>query len=279
MRPRLLPPSAQSFTFRTSVFFLVALGALAQDTTVFTNRGEPMGVGYRCVEEDLQWAGMSCSDDPCAVYLELTAVAAQKSSILAAGNLHSASATLSSILLQSNDSGATWSERAARIRGDAIEQLQFLDSEHAWAAGETQYPLARDPFVLVTTDAGTSWREYAVGEEGNAGSVQRLWFDSPQHGELIVNGGKKSGKIQFSVFESNTGGDSWKLATTADRAPLLRNAPAAPGDPNWRISTSKDSNSYRIENRVGDDWRTVASFLVEAARCKIDPGQAVEPKP
>jgi hypothetical protein len=94
-----------------------------------------------------------------------------------------------------------------------------------------------------------------------------------------VNAGRKSGKIQFSVFESNTGGDSWKLATTADRAPLLRNAPGAPGDPNWRISTSKDGNSYRIENRVGDDWRTVASFLVEAARCKIDPGQAVEPKP
>ena len=297
MRPRLLSLDAQNGhrtpfplailkpQFLTSRIFLVLLfvlatfGALAQDPAILTNQGEPMAVGYRCVEEDLQWAGMSCSDDPCDIYLELAAVAAQKNRILVAGNLHSASATLGSILLQSEDSGATWSERAARVRGDAIEQLQFLDSDHAWAAGETQYPLARDPFVLITTDGGMSWRERPVEEEGNAGSVQRIWFDSPQHGELIVNGGKGRGKGQYFIFESDSGGESWKLASTADRPPLLRNAPVTTGDANWRISTSKDGNSYRIESRTGDDWTTVSSFLVEPARCRIDPGQAVEPKP
>jgi len=254
---------------------VAALGAFAQDSGILTNHREPMRVGYGCVEEDLQWAGMSCNEDPCPVFLELSAVAAKGRKILAAGNLHSASATLSSILLQSDDGGTTWKEQAARVRGDAIEQLQYLDSEHAWAAGETQYPLPRDPLVLTTTDGGASWHEHPIGEEGNAGSVLRLRFDSPEHGELIVDGGKTSENGRYLSFESETGGDTWKLSSRADRPP----APPSADDPNWRIRTSRDGSAYQIENRGGDSWYSVASFLIETATCKIEPGQVLEPKP
>jgi hypothetical protein len=267
-----------SHILRTTVVFLIALSVSAQDVSILTNHGEPMRVGYGCLEEDLQWAGMSCNEDPCPVFLELSAVAAKGRKILAAGNLHSSSATLTSILLQSDDAGATWKEQAARVRGDAIEQLQYLDSEHAWAAGETEYPLPRDPFVLMTTDGGASWRERPVGEDGNAGSVLRLWFDSPEHGELIVDGGKTGTSGRYLSFESETGGDSWKLSSTADRPATPRHAPATAEDPNWRIRAAKDGSAYQIENRGDSSWYPVASFLIETANCKIDPGQAVEPK-
>jgi hypothetical protein len=278
MRPR-LSSSRLAQIFRPALVFLVALSASAEDASLLVNHGEPMKVGYRCVEEDLQWAGMSCNEDPCPVFLELSAVSAKGRKILAAGNLHSASATLASILLQSDDAGATWKEQAARVRGDAIEQLQYLDSEHAWAAGETEYPLPRDPFVLMTTDGGASWREHPVGEEGSAGSVLRLWFDSPEHGELIVDGGKTATNGRYLSFESETGGDTWKLSSTAARPAMPQHAPATADDPNWRIRTAKDGSAYLIEKRGDDSWYPVASFLIETANCKIDPGQAVEPKP
>jgi hypothetical protein len=296
MRPRLSSQDAQNrpltplslifrtfHIFRATFLFVVVFNAPAQNVSsdaasILTNHGEPMRVGYRCIEEDLQWAGMSCNEDPCPVFLELSAVAAKGRKILAAGNLHSASATLSSILLQSDDAGATWKEQAARVRGDAIEQLEYLDSDHAWAAGETEYPLPRDPFVLMTTDGGASWREHPVGEEGNAGSVLRLWFDSPEHGELIVDGGKTATSGRYLSFESETGGDSWKLSRTADRPTAPPHAPPTAEDPNWRIRTAKDGSAYEIENRGDDSWYPVASFLIETANCKIDPGQSVEPK-
>jgi hypothetical protein len=297
MRPRLSLPDAQNRPrirlcniFRTFHFFLATFlfaavfNASAQSVSsdaasVLTNHGTSMKVGYRCAEEDLQWAGMSCNEDPCPVFLELSAVSAKGRKILAAGNLHSGSATLSSILLQSDDAGATWKEQAARVRGDAIEQLQYLDSDHAWAAGETQYPLPRDPFVLMTTDGGASWREHPVGEEGSAGSVLRFWFDSAEHGEVIVDGGKTAQSGRYLSFESETGGDTWKLSGTADRPSAPRHAPATAEDPNWRIRTTKDGNAYQIENRGDDSWYPVASFLIETANCKIDPGQTAEPKP
>jgi hypothetical protein len=264
-----------ALTIRSAALIvLVVLNALAQDASLLTNHGDPMRVGYGCLEEDLQWAGMSCNEDPCPVYLELSAVAANGRKILAAGNLHGASATLSSILLQSDDSGVTWKEQAMRIRGDAIEQLQYFNAEDAWAAGETQYPLSRDPFVLTTSDGGASWRQHPVGEEGNAGSVLRLRFDSPERGELIVDGGKTATGGRYLSFESQTGGDTWELGGAADR--LL--APPAE-DSKWRIRTTKDGSAYQIENRGDDSWFPVASFLIEAANCKIDPGKDVEPKP
>jgi len=232
-----------------------------------------MRVGYACAEEDLQWAGMSCSDgEPCAIYLELNAVVSNGRKILAAGNLHSTSATLSSVLLQSDDSGATWKEPVTRLRGSVIEQLQFYDPMHAWAAGETQYPLPRDPFVLLTTDGGGLWRERAVGEEGNAGSVQRFWFDTVEHGELIVDAGKASSSGRYLSYESETSGESWLLRGSDDRLPVLRRAPAAADDPDWRIRTGTDGKAWQIEKHAGNAWEAMASFLIEVASCKCDPG-------
>jgi hypothetical protein len=279
MRPRLFPV-ARVFMRAVSTLMPTLVLLSAQDSPVLVNHGEPMQVAYSCPEEDLQFAGMSCTDDEaCAVYLELSSVVADGKRIVAAGDLHSSSATLRSIVLLSEDSGATWKEPAARLRGSALDQLQFYNSQTGWAAGETQYPLPRDPFFLLTTDGGASWRQSLVGEEGSAGAVLRFWFDSAQHGEAIVDAGKTSESGRYLTYESETGGESWTLTGKRNQPPKLAYAPASGENSDWRLSPSQDGKAFRIEQHAGGQWKPVASFLIEAATCRSRAEELKEPAP
>ena len=186
---------------------------------------------------------------------------------------------MGSILLLSDDSGATWREPAARIRGSVIDQLQFYNLQSGWAAGENQYPLPRDPFFLVTTDGGTSWHQHPVGEEGSSGAVQHFWFDSAQHGELIIDAGKASESGRYLSYESETGGESWSLRGKSDQLPKLRRAPSSVDDSDWRTRPSRDGKAVQIEQRVAGQWKPVASFLIEVASCRIHSRELKEPEP
>jgi hypothetical protein len=282
MRPRLFSRRFFLTLTRLSAAFLLpaAFNLSAQEAAILTNSGDPMRVAYACAEEDLQWAGMSCSDDePCPIYLELNSVVPDGKKIVAAGDLHSSSATISSILLVSDDSGATWREPVARIRGSALDQLQFYNLQLGWAAGETQYPLARDPFFLVTTDGGAYWHQRPVGEEGFAGAVQRFWFDSDRHGELVIDAGNTSEGGRYLSYESETGGESWSLLGKGNQLPKLRHAPPPNEDPGWRTRPSKDGKAVVVEQRAGGQWTSVASFLIEVADCRIHSEDLKEPAP
>jgi photosystem II stability/assembly factor-like uncharacterized protein len=253
------------------VFILAAFCASAQEAGItggaLVNNGQPMKPGFACSEEDLAAAGMSCSDeDPCPVYLELSGVASTGKKLALAGNLHGPSATLYSVLLTSDDSGANWKETAARIPGAALDQVQFVDLLHGWAAGETQVPLARDPFVLVTADGGVSWRRKFVGEEGGFGAVQRFWFDSIVHGGLIVDAGRTAKDGHYVLYESRTGGESWNIVSQTAQPPRLRGAPTV-SDVDYRIATDSKSKAYVVEKRAGETWNRLASFLVQVASC------------
>ncbi len=227
------------------------------------NTGQPMAVPFGCAEEELTAAGMACSDsDPCPIYLELSSVSGIGKKVSLTGNLHGASTTLFSVLLSSEDDGATWKEPVKRIPGSALEQIQWLDPLRAWAAGEEQVPLARDPFFLMTRDAGASWRRVPLSEDGGPGSVQRFWFDTPDHGELIVDSGK------YLLYETHTGADSWSLQSKTAQMPRLRRAA---DDLNYRISTDNRSHAYIVERRSGETWVRIASFLVQVANCGARP--------
>jgi len=284
MRPRLFSVArallrAVSRLISTPLLF-ASLNLSAQDSPILSNHGEPMQVSYACAEEDLQWAGMSCTDDePCPIYLELNSVVPDGKKIVVAGDLHSGSATIGSVLLLSDDSGATWREPTARIRGSALDQLQFYNLQTGWAAGETQYPLPRDPFFFLTTDGGASWRQRLVGEDGFAGSIQRFWFDSSQHGELIVDAGKTSESGRYFSYESETGGESWSLLGKSEQLPKLRQAPPPGEDPDLRTRPSRDGKAFQIEQRVGGQWTSVASFLIDVANCRVHSGELKEPEP
>ncbi len=247
---------------------------------VFAWAQEPTRVPFACREADLQNAGLLCTEEePCSIYLEINAIAPAGKKIFLAGDIHATSTTLSSLLLSSDDGGITWKEPAARVAGAAIDQLQIYDLEHGWAAGETQYPLPQDPFFLVTTDGGLSWRKRDVTDDGGPGSILRFWFDTPQHGELIVDGGKSAPSGRYLDYESETGGESWMVRSTTGQAPKIRRAPLADENPDFRVRAAAGGKTYEVEKRVGDGWQPSGSLLIEIASCKIKQVEAKEPTP
>src|SRR6476646_3345259 len=88
------------------------------------NAGKPILVPFQCTDEDIRSAGLTCSDqDPCPVYLELAAVESTGIRIFAAGNIHTSNATLSTILLGTEDNGLTWREVHERVRGAGLDHI------------------------------------------------------------------------------------------------------------------------------------------------------------
>ena len=239
-----------------SAFLLVAVCVPAQEKVPFS-----------CNAEDLATAGMSCSDEyPCPVYLELSSISASGKRLALAGNLHGASATLYSVLLLSDDGGTTWKEPTARITGAALDQVQLFDAQHGWAAGETQVPLARDPFFLITSDGGASWRPKVITEDGGAGAIHRFWFDTAEHGEVVIDAGRTAQSGRYVLYESRTGADNWNVVSHITQIPRLRRAPAVE-DLDYRIGTDSRSHTFTIEKREGEKWNRIASFLIQVANC------------
>lgn len=242
----------------------LAVPGHAQEPVPLTNNGAPMHVAFGCPEDDLRDAGMLCTDaSPCPVYLELNAVASLGDKILAAGDLHSESATLDSILLLSSDGGRTWKEPARRIRGAALDQVQFAGGGNLRAGGETLYPLPRDPFVLLSTDGGGSWHERPVSEDGGPGTVESLRFDSPEHGELTVDEGRSPRGESLVFYETSNGGESW-TRRARNGSPKIRTVAS---DATVRVRTGKDGKAWLIERKEGAGWAAAGTFLIEAARC------------
>ena len=73
---------------------------------------------FQCSEEDIQSFGLGCTEEePCPIYLELSAFETLGNQLFAVGNIHSAANTLYSIGLASADGGKTWREPFQRVRG------------------------------------------------------------------------------------------------------------------------------------------------------------------
>jgi len=232
---------------------------------------EPVHLPFECREEELQRAGMDCSEShPCPVYLELNAVSPDGRKLFVAGNLHSSSATLDSVLMISSDEGSTWKEAADRMPGGSLDLLQFYDLEHGWAAGETQDPLPRDAFILATTTGGDSWHAHPVSDAEAPGAILSFRFDSAKHGELLVDAGNTAPSGRYLSYESETGGDSWTIRDKATTPPKMPDTRELPGNEDWRVRASKDGKSWQIERRdsaAGDRWTAIASFLIDVASC------------
>jgi hypothetical protein len=225
---------------------------------------------FQCTADDMQWAGLSCTEDqPCPVYLELAAMASAGSKIFAAGNIHSETITLYSVLLASADGGKTWQEAHRRIRGAGLDHLQFSGSETGWAGGEALSPLPQDPFLLITSDGGETWGERAIFDENRIGSIQRLWFRSKTEGELIFDRGEGSAEGRYELYETPNGGQTWMMREESDKP--IRVAGATDSDPAWRVRADGPTKSFRLESRQGSQWRSVAAFSVNIGACKPPP--------
>jgi hypothetical protein len=235
------------------------------------NLGKPMRIGFSCTEEDMLAAGMTCSEDePCPVYLELSAAEAVGDKLFLAGNLHSTEATLYSILLASDDGGKSWREPFERQRATSLDRIQFVDFETGWVAGQVLQPLPNDPFLLLTTDGGKSWRRRPVFSESRAGAIQQFWFDSPNAGRLLIADGSR-----FELYESPNGGETWLIREVSDRPIRWKASPAR--EPVVRVRADAAARSFRLERRDGERWTLVASFLIAAGACKPGPAELKPP--
>jgi hypothetical protein len=227
------------------------------------NTGKPMRAAYECTKEVKQAAGLGCSeDDPCPVYLELEDVEAVGNKLFVTGNLHTPMATLYSILLGSDDEGKTWSEPHMRLLTSGLDQIQFVDFQNGWISGANLQNAPRDPFLLLTTDGGKTWRERPIFEESRVAAIEHFAFDSPQHGTLLIDARLDNG--QRELYETHTGGESWAIQENSGPPPR---APKAK-PPAWRVRADAVSHSYVIEKSENNRWQKIASFLVNVATCK-----------
>lgn len=223
----------------------------------------PERVEYSCPTEDVESFGLGCTpEDPCAVFLELASVEAVGAKLFLVGNLHTETTTLYGIVLQSEDAGKTWTEPVKRLRSAALDQIEFLDFSRGWISGAVIEPLPRDPFLLLTTDGGASWKQHAIFEEPRFGSIAQFWFDSAEHGELVID--SNGTPPRHERYESNTGGENWEMKeSTAAAIHLKTNKSAA-----WRVRADAATKTYRVERRGSSGWETVASFVIHVADCK-----------
>src|SRR5207249_1242961 len=134
--------------------------------------------------------------------------------IFTAGNIHTSNATLFTILLGSDDNGLTWREVHERVRGATLDHIQFADVESGWISGITFGPLPQDPFLLVTTDGGKTWRRRDIFSEPRIGALQQFFFDDKTHGSLVIDHGPGSGADRYELYESNDGGETWNISET-----------------------------------------------------------------
>jgi len=248
---------------------------------ILENSGKPMTLPFRCTEDDIGWAGMSCSEEePCPVYLEVTAAEAVGSQIFATGNLHSDTVTLYSVLLRSQDSGKTWREAFQRTRGAGLDHIQFADFANGWASGETLFPLPQDPFLLITADGGKTWHKQPIFDDTQPGSIQQFFFSSKNEGSLIIDHGEGSGSERYALYESPNAGGTWNVKQISGRPLKLTHSGESPD--NLRVQADRATRAFRIEQRQGERWVPAASFAVNAGACRparSEPKAPEEEKP
>ena len=257
---------------------LVVCGWAQEAPAVLEYTGQPMRLAFQCTEEDIRSFGLTCpAHQPCPVYLELAEVEPVGNRLFVSGNLHTEAVTLSSVLLAGSDGGRAWHEPHDRIRSAGLDLIQFLDFEAGWMAGQFLHAVPRDPFLLLTTDGGKSWRLRPVSGEGRVGAIDSFLFDSRTHGLLLLDrrmAGEETSR--FEMYETQTGGASWMIREVSDRpiadARKLARTPVS----GWRIRA--DAESYRVEKRVGENWETVAAFLTRVGECRV-PELTVAPEP
>jgi hypothetical protein len=241
------------------------------------NNGQPIIVPFQCTNEDIDWAGMTCSEEePCPVYLELAAVESVGNRIFLAGNIHSSSVTLYSVLLASDDAGKSWQEPYDRMRGMVLDHIQFIDFEMGWVSGQSLQPVAQDPFLLITSDGGKMWRKRPIFSEGRAGTISQFWFSSRTSGTLLIDRSQSGEEGRYELYESMTGGESWMLREVNEKPIRLKRL--APAETDWRIRPDAGSKSFHIEKRQNEKWTPLARFLVPIGACKpMEPAITEEP--
>lgn len=240
--------------------------------------GKPLQLSSSCDEDAIQALGLGCSrDEPCPIFLELSGLEVAGNSVVISGNIHTDLITVDSILLGSEDGGKTWTEPHPRLRQGVLEQIQFIDFQNGWVAGQIMQTFARDPFLLLTNDGGKTWRRRAMFDDQRPGSIEYFHFTTKNHGVLVLDRSKSGDpNAKYESFESVTGGSSWSIREVSRT--VIKPKRPLPGNGDWRLRADAKSRDYRVEKRSGGAWQTVASFTIRLKDCMPpEPKPPVEP--
>jgi len=166
------------------------------------------------------------------------------------------------------------------VRGSEVDRIQFTNFETGWVSGQRVTPLPGDPFLLLTTDGGKSWRKQEVLAEGSTGSIQKMWFDSPRSGMLVIDRGASDGdQMRYSRYETLSGGGSWMVRESSEKPLDLPAANASIEEENWRVRGDTAAKVLVIEKKTDSGWIPVSRIALELAQCKGEPARAEPPPP
>jgi hypothetical protein len=236
---------------------------------VFTYAGKPIGVPFSCTESDMSTFGMTCTEeDPCPIYTELTGLQPVGVQLFLTGNFHNGASTMYSLFLASEDTGKTWYEAFERVPKAGLDQVQFVDFETGWVSGQILESLPRDPFFLLTTDGGKSWRRRNVFSDSRIATIEQFHFDSKNSGSLLIDRGAASETgARYERYDSQTGGESWQVREVSSKPLKLAVARAATSNPDWRLRADGKLGIHIIEKRTGTRWERISAFQVKAGEC------------
>ena len=232
-----------------------------------------------CGDAEITEFGLECTvKDSCSIYLELAGIEEAGGRLFLSGNFHTGSATLWSLLLASDDEGRTWTEPHPRLRGAALDDIQFADAETGWVSGHIAGALPRDPFLLKTTDGGKTWRRVPVLEESGYGAIDAFRFENRASGVLYLQR-RGEPRQRYQRWETQNGGDTWTLREAGPKPfPPLR-----PRQSGWRIRTDTRARMYFVERLNEKAWTAVARFPVRFGECQpasepAEPPDAAPPR-
>ncbi len=238
-------------------------------------KGEPLAVELQCAWDHFRRAATVCSEAmPCELYLELTAVEQGAERVFLIGNLHTSAATVSSILLASEDEGMSWYEPHPRLAA-GFESVQFVEDEYGWIAGqESRLDGSSRPFLLRTGNGGVRWRRYDIwADEDRSGAILEFYFDTEKHGLLSID--LPTPEIDsYELYESMNGGLSWGIREISDRQAKLKNIPLVRRRLDWRLGEDGEKAAYVVERRRGEEWNAQAEFSVRVGTCRGTPAAA-----
>jgi photosystem II stability/assembly factor-like uncharacterized protein len=240
--------------------------------------GKPLQLSAVCGTKEIDETGLACDEDnPCPILVELAGVEAAGARIFLAGNFHTPTVTLWSLLLMSGDGGRTWTEPWPRQLKGGLEQIQFIDFANGWVSGHTTGTLPHDPFLLKTADGGKTWRRRPLFDDQTSAVIDQFWFESAQEGKLIVSRTHSAAGGRHQLLETRDGGETWMLRETS-KEPIPGPAPRE-ANPAWRIRADARTKALHIERREQSGWAEVAAFEISAGACKATPPAPEEPPP
>jgi hypothetical protein len=176
-----------------------------------------------------------------------------------------------SLFLSSSDRGRTWTEPMERIKSSGLDRVYFFDLEVGWISGHLLQAIPRDPFYLITTDGGNTWRKRQVFSEPRIGAIDKFWFESRTAGSMLLDRVQGAeGGARYERYETMTGGDSWMIREVSSKPLALKGAREVVANPDWRLRADQPSHAHTIEHREAGRWRKIAAFSVNVGECKPD---------